>query len=317
MKGRRLVWLVALLVVAAASSTYADELGRFAQGEIGRQAMGGALSAPDYGWWYGCTPTSAGMAMGYYDWHGYDNLVPSVVAAAYTPYGAAAGDAVGQATQAMIASPGHITDFYSGALPLVGVGWSGDDLPKPWHDFNCLADFMGTSQDLYASSNGSTWIYYYTDGSRLHYDEMPGLGIKDKDGMYGVYEYLSYSGYASEVLDIYTQLTDNQGATFGFTLADYMAEIDAGRVVLIQVTGHTMLGFGYDPANPSTIFIDDTWGAGTQSMTWGSYYGPRTMWGVSVIQLEEMGAIIPEPGTVSLVAMALVGLLAYRRRRAA
>ena len=27
--------------------------------------------APDYEWWYGCSPTAAGMLMGHYDINGY------------------------------------------------------------------------------------------------------------------------------------------------------------------------------------------------------------------------------------------------------
>jgi hypothetical protein len=34
--------------------------------------------------------------------------------------------------------------------------------------------------------------------------------------------------------------------TKGFTFADFVTEIDAGRPVLIQVEGHTMIGYGYD-----------------------------------------------------------------------
>ncbi len=36
---------------------------------------------PSYHWIYGCSPTAAGMLLGYYDSHGYPNLVEG---AAYT-----------------------------------------------------------------------------------------------------------------------------------------------------------------------------------------------------------------------------------------
>lgn len=44
-----------------------------------------AAAVPDYQWWYGCSPTAAGMLMGYYDINGYagetyDNLIPGAVA---------------------------------------------------------------------------------------------------------------------------------------------------------------------------------------------------------------------------------------------
>ena len=46
------------------SSASAGELGFYAQGGVN-------LNGPSYGWWYGCSPTSAGMMMGYYDQKGY------------------------------------------------------------------------------------------------------------------------------------------------------------------------------------------------------------------------------------------------------
>ncbi|MDY7002187.1 MAG: hypothetical protein SVS15_10460, partial [Thermodesulfobacteriota bacterium] len=47
------------------------------------------LNGPDYDWWHGCSPTSAGMMMGYYDREGYgglsyNNLVPGVTAESST-----------------------------------------------------------------------------------------------------------------------------------------------------------------------------------------------------------------------------------------
>jgi hypothetical protein len=34
------------------------------------------LDIPFYNWWYGCAPTAVGVAMGYWDGHGFDNLIP-------------------------------------------------------------------------------------------------------------------------------------------------------------------------------------------------------------------------------------------------
>ena len=31
---------------------------------------------PSYKWYHGCGPTAAGMIIGYWDAHGYDNLIP-------------------------------------------------------------------------------------------------------------------------------------------------------------------------------------------------------------------------------------------------
>lgn len=275
-----------------------------------REAMGGAslANAPDYDWWYGCTPTSAGMLAGYYDANGYGardygNLVPGGVAemSSYGNPGAIANDA--------IASSGHIADFWT------GYGNSGDDplasgRTRPG-DFDCLADFMGTSQDSVSSSDGSTWIYNYNDGSKLHYWEMPGHGLADDSGMYGIYEYVVYSGYGSDVTDIYNQYTDNQGLSDGFSFADFMAEIDAGRPMLVHVDGHTMFGYGYNDVGGNAIYVRDTWTAGVHSMTWGGSYSGLEMWGVTVLELNP----VPEPTTMLLFGVGILSALGLVRRR--
>ena len=158
-EGRKLMMrkriLVGILTVTLCffwvSFASADELGYFVQGGI----------APDYDWWHGCSPTSAGMMMGYYDINGYgsltyDNLVPGGVAETTTfpPGTYLANDA--------IASSGHVADFYSD-----GDGASGDDVDPLWRSFDSLADFMGTSQDAYGNSNGWTLFWYASDGSVL------------------------------------------------------------------------------------------------------------------------------------------------------
>jgi hypothetical protein len=294
--------LVVVLTVALLTTTASatPELVAYRQGTT-------LTNAPDYDWWYGCTPTSAGMVMGYYDLNGYcassyDNLVPGVDAE-LSNYGNP-----GAAVNAIIASAGHIDDFYNGAY-----GATGDDDPPPFHAFDCLADFMGTSQDSVGGSNGSTWVYNYTDGNRLHYYEMPGHGITDESGMYGIFEYLTYCGYGGDVVDLYNQLTDNDGLGHGFmggfSFQDYVNEIDAGRPVMLHVEGHTMFGYGYD-AN-QTVYLHDTWTAGQHSMTWGGAYSGMTMYGVTVLQME----CIPEPGTLALFGLGLLGAFGVWRRR--
>jgi uncharacterized repeat protein (TIGR01451 family) len=74
----------------------------------------------------------------------------------------------------------------------------------------------------------------------------------------------------------------------GFTYANFKAEIDAGRPVLIQLEGHTMLGYGYN--DPSTIYIHDTWDYLDHSMTWGGTYGGMQHKGVTVLKLTASSA---------------------------
>ena len=313
---QRKIWQA--LVVGAFAVLVSVSLAHASDVTFESRSCGGVLDGPDYGWWYGCSPTSAGMIMGYYDRNGYGtcsyaDLVPGTVAEAHTY----PGGSYHNGTSDMIAGPGHIADFYPG-----GGGASGDDVAPPWHEFNCVADFMGTSQDAAGNANGWTTFWYWTNGSRMYYQQIPGIGHIVDSGMYGMYEYLDYCDYDDDMVDLYNQYTDNLGLPFGFTLADYIAEIDAGRPVLIHVENHSMFGYGYDDQNPSTIFIRDTWVQGGQfnggTMIWGGAYGGLGMYGVTVLELEDVSdELVPEPCTISLFALAVGAALLRKRRRAA
>jgi len=336
MKRRGTVGLVALLgVIVLGGWAYADAPGLELDSGPGQELVAHFQSVqvpgmPDYDWWYGCSPTSAGMVLGKYDRDGYGSLTH------YYSNIAPGGDAETRLdttvpnprtsypyATSMIASSGHVQDFYAG-----GYQAYGDDNYQG-RAFDCLADFMGTSQDntfydgsTYYSPNGGSVFFNYTDGSKVHYYEFPGFGTNaygysyaNASGMYGIYEYLAYSGYGADVVNMYNQYIIEMGYTYGFSLADYMAEIDAGRPVVIHLEGHTMVGFGYDPQSPSTIYIDDTWGAGTTTMTWGGSYANRDHYGVTVIDLKLYN--IPEPSTLILFALSVVGCGYARRRRKA
>jgi len=84
------------------------------------------------------------------------------------------------------------------------------------------------------------------------------------DGTYGRKLFYEARGYT--VTDCYNQKTDNNGG--GFTLNNFKAEIDAGHPVLLNLAGHSIVGYGY---NGSTIYIRDTWDndpSQTYTMPW-------------------------------------------------
>ena len=263
-----------------------------------RARQGGSLSGvTDYEWWYGCSPTSTGMLLGYYDRRGYSglqypDLVPGVTAE-LSNYGNPSAE-----VNEIIASPGHIAAFY------VAYGNSGDDPAPGSHtsgSFDCLADFMGTNQDSASNTDGSTTFWFYEDGAAMTPAGIEGLSDPDinyieTDGMYGIKEYLEYRGYSYTALKTQKKYgLDSSNPTAGFTYDDFKAEIDAGRPVLVHIEGHSMLGWGYsDSPTPETIFVRDTWNeSDTHTMTWDGVY-PATL-GTPIFFLT---TLTPSGGTV-------------------
>lgn len=108
---------------------------------------------PGYLWRHGCGPTSIGMVIGYYDTHGYSNLIPGDAATQ-------TGD-VNQAiaSQNNVSSPRHYEDY---ALPMdSGTPNILEDKSEPptgdEHKDDCMADFMHTSWSVDNNRYGWSW----------------------------------------------------------------------------------------------------------------------------------------------------------------
>ena len=290
-------------------------------------------NTPSYGWWYGCTATSAGMMMAYYDQKGYDglkydNLVPGGVAEASTVHGDPNWNAL---AKNVIASQEHVNDYYrywngTAWVPDSNYGYTAyggyyDDVATPTHANNCLADFMGTSQFAAGNTNGSTTLHFWPTGDKFTAQDAYDNGVWYKDGMYGMDEYFRYAGYGTGNITkdefFYNQYIDAI-APNGCTFAQYQDLIDSGLVVMIQVTGHSMFGYGY--TDDGQIIFDDTWGHHDATMYWnGTYsYGDYTgtLLGITVFT-PSGGSPVPLPGAVWLLGTGLLGLgaVGYRRRK--
>jgi len=266
-------------------------------------------NVPTSSWTYGCSATSAGMMFGYYDRIGYIDM-----------YDGEVPDYMGN-SHALIATSNHVTDYWissgsEGPDPWEDNGWD----EHPWED--CTADFMGTNQwkwDFIGSDevkdfnkDGGTALFSYSSASKL-YDYIPpeSAGLPRTALSHGTRLFAESRGYT--VLENYTQKID---AVYegGFSFANYMSEIDSGYPVMIQITGHSMVGVGYDESD-ETVYVHDTWGDYVGSMTWGEPYSGRAHLSMTVMHLDPAGQM-PEPGTLTLLLVAVpLGLLKLRRQK--
>jgi len=250
-------------------------------------------NVPAYSWCYGCSPTAAGMMMGYYDLNGYPNMYagPSnggacpldnepVWGHAVDPIAGEIGECPFIASHEGIdgrATRGHVDDYWSGydsnVDPYMVNGWTP-------HTDDSVADFMGTSQYVHFGNPDGTTMFYYNMGGDPLFDYIP---ISGRDGCHGMRLYAESRGY--RVTENYTQLIFDPATTpSGFTYGQYCAEIDAGHPVMIQVMGHSMVGVGYNKIG-SIVYLHTTWGNYTDQMTWGGTFDNMQQWGVTVLHL--------------------------------
>ena len=251
---------------------------------------------PSYNWVFGCSAVSGAMIAGYYDRGSFPNMYTGPTNGGVMPTTDISWSTWfdGSATypnNPLIASHngvdgrinrGSIDDYW------VSYGSSANDpyITNSWtqHTWGtAIGDYMKTSQSAYGNTDGSTSFYNYTSSStKLTCSAMVGYGIDDDDGTYGRKLFYEARGYT--VSDCYNQKTDNT-VSGGFSLANFQAEIDAGHPVLLNLAGHSIVGFGYDG---TTIYIRNTWDnnpAHTYSMTWGGSYSGMQLLSVSVVNL--------------------------------
>jgi hypothetical protein len=248
---------------------------------------------PAYDWSFGCSATAAAMNAGYYDRTGFSNMYTGPTNGGVAPMdnsiwgtvvinGEVRSQCPLSATRMGVdgrTERGHVDDYwikYGSTLPdpFITNGWTE-------HTYSdCTGDFMKTNQYNYGNSDASTVFYFNNDGSPYS-----GNGYGD-DGMYGFKLFFESRGYT--VTTFYNQyIYGYNGNILGFTFAQFKQEIDAGRPVLIQVSGHTMLGMGYNDTG-NKVYLHDTWDYSTHEMTWGGSYAGLQHFGVGVISLQSV-----------------------------
>ncbi|MCF7919245.1 MAG: T9SS type A sorting domain-containing protein [Candidatus Cloacimonetes bacterium] len=228
-------------------------------------------NVPVFDWCYGCANTSAAMMMGYYDRLNYSHLYSGPAGGGLCPLNNLSGWGWGESPLSAthqgydgLNVRGHVDDYfvyegYEGEDPYMTGGWE-------QHAYaDCTGDYMGTSQYNQGNPDGGTAFYFRADGSRL--SELPQIpGMRERDGCNGIANFVVSRGYHTSLC-----YTEGISGMTNFTFSDYMAEIDAGRPVMILVEGHAMVGKGYDSFD-QTIYLHDTWDWSTHTMEWGESY---------------------------------------------
>lgn len=245
------------------------------------------LDVPAFDWSYGSSPTSAAMIAGYYDRTGYPYMYTGPTNGGVMPLDNSAwglGECPLSATHNGFDGRtimGHVDDYWisNGSAdpdPFIG-NWTE-------HDYgDCAGDYMKSNQSNYYNPDGATTFWFATDGSPTYWHVLEGAGVHALDGGYGLKLFYESRGYT--VIDMYNQFIDARGLTYGFTYAQYCAEIDAGRPVMIHLAGHTVVGFGYDNSSDPLVYIHDAWDHDAHEMTWGGSYQGLEHFGVSIVQL--------------------------------
>ena len=252
------------------------------------------LSVPAFDWSFGCSATSGSMIAAYYDRNGYPNIYTGPTSGGVMPMDSSSwpdwtdghGDTYGQcpltASRNGLDSRmtrGSMDDYWVSYLsgvqdPFITNGWA----EHTWGD--AIGDYMKTSQSNYGNDDGSTTFYTWTNNrGQLTCNDMVTNGITE-DGTYGRKLFYAAKGYT--VTDCYNQKTDNNKGDFTFAL--YMAEIDAGWPVMLNLAGHTVVGVGYDNTT-NTVYLHDTWDYLTHTMTWGGSYSGMKLQSVSIVNL--------------------------------
>jgi len=261
---------------------------------------------PAFNWSFGCAATSAAMIAGYYDRHGFPNMYTGPTNSGVMPLNNLSwgnwvdpgGDTRAQcplsATRNGLdgrAIKGHCDDYWiryesTAADPYIG-NWT-------QHTYgDCTGDYMKTNQSAYNSNiDGATTFYFDIDGDPITAANLVSANVHTKDGGYGIKLFYESRGYTVTAMYNQYRLGYNGATTKGFTYAQYCAEIDSGRPVMIHVEGHTMVGVGYDNST-NLVYLHDTWDHSVHTMTWGGSYSGMAHLGVSIVKLQ--GAINNAP----------------------
>ena len=201
---------------------------------------------PEYSWYYGCSPTSAGMLMGYWSGKGYTELLPGV-------------------SDPMVQSAAVDNDIASAAHIAAGeaLGYTYGSYQN--HVANCLADFIQTDNSSSYGTNMASGLAAWT-----HY---VGLTVTTS------YSEVSYFGGTFDYADLVSEI--DAGHPMLLNLGAYLSSYGSwvGHTVLaygyqdsmfkIRVASST----GYEYLAVAGFAVMDTWENGTDQTSWYDWDG--------------------------------------------
>jgi hypothetical protein len=268
------------------------------------------LDVPAYEWVFGCSATAAAMIAAYYDRNGYSRMYTGPTNGGVMPmynnenYWPKWADKKGKIYPNLPLAASHNGVDGRTTRGSIDDYWNyyrGDDYDDPyitndwlehaWGD--AIGDYMKTSQSGYRNMDGGTTFYRpYGINRKLTCDEMEVTSAGDhlvywNDGTYGRKLFYEKRGYT--VTDCYSQEVHLDFGYYPdrFTFKHYMAEIDAGRPVLISLGGHTIVGVGYnyDGLGVRTVYFRDVWDDQLHEIDWGKNYHGLMFDTVSIVNL--------------------------------
>ena len=252
---------------------------------------------PAFAWSYGSSNTAGAMIAGYYDRAGFANMYTGPTDGGCMPltnsnWGNSDKDLGGHecplsATRQGVdgrTTRGHVDDYY------VQEGTIGPDpyVVNTWTEHaagECTGDYMKTSKWFPGSSSvlpglaedinrdGAAVFIFDLTGFPVTASYLESIGYAQYDAGYGLKLFFESRGYT--VSTMYNQYIAPL-ETAGFTYAQYKAEIDAGRPVMLHLSGHIVVGIGYNNLTNSEtdnkIIFHDSYDYVDHTMNWGGVY---------------------------------------------
>ncbi len=252
---------------------------------------------PAFMWSYGSSATAGAMIAGYYDRGAYANMYTGPTDGGCMPLTNASWDknittnshecplsATKQGLDGRT-TRGHVDDYYisrnaTGPDPYVVNSWTehtpGEctgDYMKTSIWFPGSKDAIGSTEDI--NRDGAATFIIRPTGKPINWESLYALGYDEFDAGYGLKLFFESRGY--EVSDMYNQYIDAYRpystspdlTNTGFTYNQYKAEINAGRPVMMNLSGLIVVGIGYNESKGKGIIFHDSESYDEHTMIWG------------------------------------------------